>query len=420
MASDKTDILVYAHWLGMPEPIRMGTLSAQEARGHLAWSFSYDKEWLKTQSRQLLDPDLQWFSGPQYSPDKKPNFGLFLDSMPDTWGRTLMQKREALLKPKGEQKRLTDVDYLLGVYDLARMGGLRFKLEEDGPFLDDNEEKSILPVTDVRELQMGADLVESDEDSEEVRKWLRILLAPGSSLGGARPKSSVSDENGELWIAKFPSRQDTIDMGAWEYLAWQLAAEAGINVSDARVEQVTGRHHTFFTKRFDRDGTTRIHFASAMTMTGHFEEKIRDYTPSYLELAEFIQYNGASPEEDLHQLWRRIVFNIAISNTDDHLRNHGFIITDEGWRLSPAYDMNPSIDKAGLALNIDLENNEPDIELAQSVGEYFSLTEKQMNGIIQQIKQSVSAWEEKANKLGIPPAQIRIMEPAFGALQSDE
>lgn len=159
MASKKKDIIVYAHWQGMPDPLRMGVLSSQEARGHLAWSFAYDKEWLESQSQLQLDPDLQWFTGPQYSPDQKPNFGMFLDSIPDTWGRTLMKKREALLKPDGEQRRkLTDVDYLLGVYDRARMGGLRFKLDEDGPFLDHDHVKAIPPMTDVRELQAGADL----------------------------------------------------------------------------------------------------------------------------------------------------------------------------------------------------------------------------------------------------------------------
>lgn len=414
MPAKKTDIIVCAHWQGMPEPLKMGILSAQEARGHLVWSFAYEKEWLDTQSQLQLDPDLEWFTGPQYSKNGKPNFGIFLDSMPDTWGRTLMKKREALLKPEGEPRlRLSDIDYLLGVFDPARMGGLRFKLVDDGPFLDDDGKKSIPPITDVRELQVGADLLESDEDSEAVRQWLQILLAPGSSLGGARPKSSVIDENGELWIAKFPSRLDTKDVGAWEYIAWKLAKSAGIRVPEARVEQITGKYHTFFSKRFDRVGAERIHFASAMTMSGHFEAGIRDYTPSYLELAEFIQYNGAAPGEDLHELWRRIVFNIAISNTDDHLRNHGFIITEDGWRLSPAYDMNPSIDKGGLALNIDFELNALDYDLARSVGEYFNLNNKEMDTIIQEVQESVSKWEALAKNTGIPSVQRRLMEAAF-------
>ena len=414
MASKKTDIIVYAHWQCMTDPIKMGVLSAQEARGHLAWSFAYEKEWLNSQSRIQIDPDIRWFSGPQYSGHHRPTFGMVQDSMPDTWGRTLMRKREALLRPEGEQSRiLSDIDFLLGVFDPARMGGLRFKLEESGPFLDNDDKKSIPPVTDVRELQIGADIVESEEDTEAVRKWLQLLLAPGSSLGGARPKSSVLDENNELWIAKFPSREDTIDKGAWEYLTWQLAKSARINVSEARVERVTGKHHTFFTKRFDRVGDERIHFASAMTMTGHVEKEIRDNTPSYLELAEFIQFQGVSPDEDLRELWRRIVFNIAVSNTDDHLRNHGFIVSEGGWRLSPAYDMNPSVEKSGLALNIDLEFNDLDYSLARNVGEYFNLDRKEMAKITSEVTKSVAKWEELARKIGIPSVQIRLMEAAF-------
>lgn len=414
MAAYKTDIIVYAHWKGMAEPVKMGALTAQQARGHLTWSFAYHKQWLQSESQIQIDPDLQWYEGPQYSPDQKPNFGLFLDSMPDNWGRTLMQKREALLKPKeGKRRRLTDVDFLLGVFDPARMGGLRFKLDEAGPFLDDNKKKSIPPITDVRELQVGASHVESDEDSEAVRKWLEILLAPGSSLGGARPKASVRDEDGDLWIAKFPSRQDTVDIGAWEYVAWKLAKSAGIDVAETRVEHITGKHHTFFSKRFDRDGDKRIHFASAMTMTGHFEAEIRDYKPSYLELAEFIQYNGASPNDDLRQLWRRIIFNIAISNADDHLRNHGFILSGDGWQLSPAYDMNPSIDKGGLALNIDLERNALDFDVAKDVGEHFNLSEKEQDAIIDDVLSAVSKWETVASRLDIPSVQVRLMNAAF-------
>lgn len=411
MAATKIDILVYAHWVGMSEPLWMGTLSAQEVRGYLSWSYAYNKEWLKTQSRKYLDPDLQWAVGPQYS-TAKPNFGIFLDSMPDRWGKTLMQRREAILNIKGQRKRLTDVDYLLGVNDLTRMGGLRFKLEADGPFLDDHDEASVPPIAALRELQYAADQLESDQDSEAIREWIMILLAPGSSLGGARPKASVSDKDGNLWIAKFPSRQDAIDKGAWEYLAWKLAQEAGIIVPEADIMKVAGNHHTFLSKRFDRIGEKRIHFASAFTMTGRFEGEERE-PPSYLELAEFLQFFGACPKEDLEQLWRRLVFNIAISNTDDHMRNHGFIVKEEGWRLSPAYDMNPSIDKAGLALNIDLMLNTLDFDLARTVGEFFNLKNEQMDGIMEEVKGAVSNWKGLAVSLGIPPAEISLMEDAF-------
>ncbi|MGM0746219.1 MAG: type II toxin-antitoxin system HipA family toxin [Bacteroidota bacterium] len=411
MPPNKTDIIVYAHWKGMRDPIRMGTLSAQEARGHLTWSFAYDKDWIKTQSQLELDPDLQWLGGPQYSPDK-PNFGIFLDSMPDRWGKTLMQRKEAILNGERERKRLTDVDYLLGVNDLTRMGGLRFKLKEDDPFLDNNTANAVPPLTELRELQYAANVVESDEDSDAVREWIMFLLAPGSSLGGARPKASVSDEKGHLWIAKFPSRHDDLDKGAWEYLTWQLAYDAGIIVPEADLMKVSGKYHTFLSKRFDRQGEERIHFASAMTMTGRFEGEERE-PPSYLELAEFIQFYGASPDEDLQQLWRRIVFNIAISNTDDHMRNHGFIISDEGWRLSPAYDINPSIDRKGLALNIDLELNALDFDLARSVGEYFNINNKDMDTIMKEVLEAVSKWEKLAANFGITSAQRQLMGAAF-------
>lgn len=417
MPSNKTAILVYAHWKGMAEPLKMGTLTAQEARGHLAWNFAYEKNWLNTRTQHLLDPDLQWYTGHQYAPPDKPNFGIFLDSMPDTWGRTLMKKKHALLD-NSKRSRLSEIDYLLGVFDPARMGALRFKLNEEGPFLDDDAGKSIPPITDVRELQMGAMHIESDEDIEEVRKWLRILLAPGSSLGGARPKSSVKDENGAFWIAKFPSRFDTTDKGAWEYLVWELAKESGITVPEARLEKVSGIYHTFFSKRFDRDQNIRIHFASAMTLTGNFEAGIRDSPPSYLEIAEFIQFYGTAPKEDLSELWRRIVFNIAVSNTDDHLRNHGFLINDDGWRLSPAYDLNPSIEKTGLALNIDLEANDLDVELAIRVGVYFGLDKTGMRRIIDVINAVIANWKKKANKIGIPEVQQKLMEPAFSQLKT--
>jgi serine/threonine-protein kinase HipA len=411
MPHQKTDIIVYAHWKRIPEPLKIGILSAQEARGHLVWSFEYDENWIKTQSQMELDPDLQWVDGPQYSPIKS-NFGIFLDSMPDRWGKTLMQRRETILNEKRERKRLTDFDYLLGVNDLTRMGGLRFKLDEEGPFLDDNDKKAAPPLTALRELQYAADMVESDEDSDAVREWILFLLAPGSSLGGARPKASVSDEKGNFWIAKFPSRQDNMDKGAWEYIAWKLAQDAGIVVPEADFMNVSGKHHTFLSKRFDRQGEERIHFASAMTMTGRFEGEERE-PPSYLEIAEFIQFYGASPDKDLKQLWRRIVFNIAISNTDDHMRNHGFIITEGGWRLSPAFDMNPSIDKNGLSLNIDLELNALDFDLARSVGEYFNLNNEEMDATIKEVHEAVSKWEILATKMGIPSAQRRLMEAAF-------
>lgn len=414
MAQNKFDIYVYAHWLGMPEPKIIGILSAHFAKGKKAFSFEYDKNWVRSGQRMLLDPDIQFYSGPQY-PNQKENFGIFLDSMPDTWGRTLMKRREAQLARKNNEKPKTlyDIDFLLGVYDESRMGALRFKTDPNGEFLDNNKTTSTPPWSSIRELQNAASSFENDDDNDEVKKWLSVLMAPGSSLGGARPKANILDNDKSLWIAKFPSKTDSTDKGAWEYLGYKLAISAGIEMAPCRIEKIMGNHHTFFTKRFDREYEERIHFASAMNMTGNNEDTIRDNPASYLDIAEFISNNGANVEANLHQLWRRIIFNIAISNTDDHLRNHGFILTAEGWILSPAYDLNPSIDKDGLALNIDMDNNALDLDLAKSVGEYFRINKNQMDIIIKEVLEATSNWKRIAKEVGISRSEQELMSKAF-------
>lgn len=412
--STKTDIYVYAHWLGMKEPKIIGILSAQQAKGKKAFSFEYDNDWLKSEQKFMLDPDIQLYGGPQY-PNQKENFGIFLDSMPDTWGRTLMKRRATQWAKENKEKAPTlyDIDFLLGVYDESRMGALRFKIDPNGDFLDNNKTASTPPWASIRELQNAAYIFENDIDNEEVNRYLSVLIAPGSSLGGARPKANVLDADKSVWIAKFPSKTDTVDKAAWEFLAYQLAIKAGIEMAPCRIDRILGNYRTFFTKRFDRENGERIHFASAMTMTGNNEDTIRDNQASYLDIAEFISNYGAKIEANLHQLWRRIIFNIAISNTDDHLRNHGFILTKDGWILSPAYDLNPSIDKDGLALNIDTDNNVLDFDLAISVGEYFRLNKQQMETIIQEVVEVTTNWKTIANEIGIPRSEQELMEKAF-------
>lgn len=414
MVTQKTDIYVYADWINLEGPTLMGILSAHQAKGRKAFSFTYDKLWLQSSQTHLLDPDLQLFAGPQFANEKE-NFGVFLDSMPDTWGRTLMKRREAqLAKLKGEKaKTLYDIDFLLGVYDETRMGALRFKLEPNSSFLDNDSQKATPPWSTVRELQQAVVHYENDFENEAITKWLQLLIAPGSSLGGARPKANILDENNHPWIAKFPSKNDTIDKAAWEYLAYQLAIKAGITMAECKIEKINGTYHTFFTKRFDREGENRIHFASAMTMTGNNEDTLKSKPASYLDMVEFIQNNGVHIKDNLQQLWRRIVFNIAISNTDDHLQNHGFILTTEGWILSPAYDLNPSIDKEGLALSIDMDDNSLDLDLAKSVGEYFRLDEEEMDQIIKEVINAVKDWKTLAQQIGIPRSEQELMSSAF-------
>lgn len=414
MSTQKVEIFVYADWVGMHEPQKIGVLSAQQAKAKKAFSFEYDMDWLSSKKSFLLDPDISFFKGQQY-PNGKENFGVFMDSMPDTWGKTLMRRRADLIAKEKNIKAPTlyDIDFLMGVFDECRMGALRFKRIEDGPFLDDSKLMPTPPWTSIRELQYAATIIENDDDIDAVKKWLAVLMAPGSSLGGARPKANILDEKGNLWIAKFPSFNDKIDKGAWEYLAYSLAIQSGIEMSESKIEKIAGKHHTFFTKRFDRSGKQRIHFASAMTMTGNNEDTVKENPAGYLDIAEFIQFYGAANKTDLAQLWRRIVFNISISNTDDHLRNHGFVLIDDGWRLSPAYDINPSVDKDGLAINIDANSNDLSLDLAISVGQYFQLTLSEMKDIISEVKTVVSNWRKIADKIGISRQEQEKMSGAF-------
>lgn len=414
MGKGKLDIYVYADWAALGGPKLMGILSAQFAKGKKAFSFEYADSWLNSDYKKLLDPDLAFYTGPQY-PRGKINFGIFLDSMPDTWGRTLMQRREAQKSRanKSAAKKLYDIDYLLGVHDASRMGALRFKTDPSGEFLDKDGENPTPPWSSLGALQEAASQLENEDQESAISKWLAVLVAPGSSLGGARPKANILDVEQNLWIAKFPSKQDTIDKAAWEFLAYQLALQAKIEMAESKTEKYNSRFHTFLTKRFDRLKHDRIHFASAMTMTGNTEETIKDHTPSYLEIVECIEQYGVFVQENLHQLWRRIVFNIAISNTDDHLRNHGFILQDKGWVLSPAYDLNPSIQKNGLSLNIDMEDNSLNFDLAKSVGIYFRLSNKQMDVILHEVLDAVSQWRTVAKRIGISKREQELMATAF-------
>lgn len=414
MDSGKFDIYVFADWTGLSDPTLIGTLSAHFAKAKKAFSFEYDKDWLKTDAQRLLDPDIGFYSGPQY-PANKENFGIFLDSMPDAWGKTLMKRRAAQDARARNEKAPTlyEIDYLLWVFDESRMGALRFKTDLEGPFLDNDAHTPTPPWSSLGELQEAVIQLENDEQNDAFRKWITVLIAPGSSLGGARPKANILDARKNLWIAKFPSKTDVVDKAAWEFLAYKLAIASGVEMAASKIEKITGQYHTFLTKRFDRDNSKRIHFASAMTMTGNTEDIIRDAPPSYLEIVEFIENYGVDVETNLHQLWRRIVFNIAISNTDDHLRNHGFILKQKGWVLSPAYDLNPSIEKNGLSLNIDMDNNALDFDLARSVGMYFRLSENEMETIIGEVLSSVRDWKNIANKIGIKNAEIELMAGAF-------
>lgn len=410
-------IFVYADWMSLGQPTLMGILHSTHVRGKEVFSFEYDNSWLKSQNVFSLDPDLQLYSGPQYLRDEKSNFGLFLDSSPDRWGRVLMDRREAALARQEERRPKTffETDYLLGVFDGHRMGALRFKEKVDEDFLNNNKEMASPPWTSIRELEQAClKLEEGDEDDIEKLKWLNLLIAPGSSLGGARPKASVLDEKRHLWIAKFPSKKDDHDVGAWEMVVHDLALKAGLNVAESKTGKFYSSKHTFLTKRFDRTARgERIHFASAMTLLGYADGSNYEAGVSYLELAEFIIRHGAQVNEDLEELWRRIVFYICVSNTDDHLRNHGFLLTGSGWTLSPAYDINP-VDKAtGLSLNISEKDNSLNLDLAIEVAPYFRVSAKRANEIKDKIVNVVGDWSISAEQMGIAKSERSRMSGAF-------
>jgi len=411
------DIFVYADWKGLNGPERMGTLKVARTKGHGVFSFEYDEEWIKKGRAQDLDPDLQFYPGPQYLGKDRPNFGVFMDSSPDRWGKELMRRLESILARQDSRKpnTLFEEDYLLGVYDLHRMGGLRFKIPGNDHFQHDVQGLAAPPWTNLRELQHASLEFEKDMlQDQQALQWINLLIAPGASLGGARPKASVTDGQGNLWIAKFPSITDQTNVGAWEMIAADLALQNDIHIAHCEVKRFNSKFDTFLSKRFDRTGEgSRLHFASAMTLLGRTDGADATTGVSYLDLVQFIMEKGAAPGRDLEQLWRRIVFSIAVKNTDDHLRNHGFLLSGSGWLLSPAYDINPVHFGTGLSINISEDDNSLDFDLALSVADYFRLQPSKARDIITQTKKTVGKWPALADKYQIPRQEQEQMSAAF-------
>lgn len=409
-------ILVYADWNWLTKrPVLIGILHATAVRGDEIFAFEYNPDWLKGGISQSLDPQLQFYEGRQIANSETPNFGMFLDSSPDRWGRTVMQRREAEdARAEGRlPKTLTESDYLLGVSDLHRVGGLRFKLNEGGPFRDDRIKNASPPMTSIGELEAASLELESGGEIKHLEQ-VRLLLAPGASLGGSRPKSGVADSDGKLWIAKFPSRNDDYDVGAWEDVVLKLASACAIDVPEGTSRTFSGKWRTFLCQRFDRDSNgERIHVASAMNLLGRKDGDGARTGVSYLDIAKLASA-GADPNVDLPQLWRRIVFNVAVSNADDHLRNHSFILKPQGWKLSAAYDMNPVPYAKGLNLNISEHSNALDLELVLEVAPYFRVGRKdEAMKIINEIAANVSRWRNVATSVGLSKNEQNRMASAF-------
>lgn len=399
-------------WLDDPSfgPLqRIGFLSRGD-RGSVR--FAYDPNWLKKAHAFPLDPELDLTAG-DFFPGNA-NFGVFMDSCPDRWGQVLMQRREAV-EARG-QKRIPRTlgawEFLLGVQDYTRMGAIRFSRPDEDVFLAD-EALSAPPIARIAELQAVAfELTRKKQDDlDKMKEWLRVLVAPGSSLGGARPKANLVDEDGSLWIAKFPSSSDYYDVASWEILLQNLAKECGITVPASRLIQIGRGYHTFMVKRFDRVGTTRRFFASAMTLTGHQDSE----EASYLDLAEFIATWGEVDHitRDLEELFTRVVFNVATANRDDHLRNHGFMRSPAGWRLAPAFDMNPSFKKNDHALALDLYTRQPEMAVVLETAEYYRLGLDQAKEIVSRVSKVVSGWQARARRIGLSAQEISAAEHLF-------
>ncbi len=403
------ETLVYADLEGTPHLV--GRLWTRMRQARESATFEYDTGWLAGPARFSLEPALKLGPGPFHAPTGKPLFGAIGDSAPDRWGRVLMLRAERRrAEDEGRKPRtLAEVDYLLMVDDEARQGALRFAEREGGPFLAGPGPRRIPPLIELPRLLSAAEHVLSGTDTGED---LRLLLAPGSSLGGARPKASVRDRGGHLAIAKFPSQGDEVNTVLWEAVALTLAAKAGVPVPAWRLETVSGKP-VLLLRRFDRQREMRIPFLSAMSMLDAKDNEAR----SYLEFADVLRQYGAAPKEDMHALWRRIVFSILISNTDDHLRNHGFLwMGPAGWRLSPAYDLNPvpaDIKPRVLSTAIDLDDRTASLALALQVAAYFELRKAEAHKIAGQVGHAVAAWRRRAAKLGLTPAGIERMASAF-------
>lgn len=409
-------IFVYENW-SSDIPMLIGRLYVDYVRNSEIFSFEYDNDYLKQERILFLDPDIGVFRGRQRCMNGL--FGVFSDSCPDRWGRFLMQKREQLLAAEEDRhpQTLMDSDFLLGVHDESRMGALRFSLEENGEFLAQGEDMAAPPWTTLRDLQEAARHVEN-KDEKTYSKWIHMLVSPGSSLGGARPKATVKAPDGTLWIAKFPSQYDSADIGAWEMTVHTLAKKCGLHVPEARLEWFSDFGSTFLVKRFDRDGKRRIHFASAMTMLG---KKDGDHDASYLDLADFLHQTSGTPQSDLKELWSRVAFNCMVSNVDDHLRNHGFLLINGRWRLSPMYDVNPDPDpnKKMLSLCIDDQSSVKSLDLVRETAEFYGIRPKEVEDRIKEMAEIIAGeWRKTAKKYGLRESDMDSMSYAFSLAET--
>lgn len=403
-------LYVYADFDWLKEVELIGELGYESLRGADSYSFTFDNEWLRLHSDLFLSDDLNNYPGQQYTQPDKDIFGCFSDALPDRWGRTLLLRREqiAAAEEKRPVRRLSSFDFLTGIDDFSRMGGFRFKEDLDGEFINVSESLKIPPLTDIRELIAASAEMEKCEENNMLpdRKWIAQLVQPGTSLGGARPKANVIDADKTLYVAKFPSRKDDYDVGLWEHFSHLLAKKAGINSAKTKVLATGEKYHTLLSQRFDRASNgKRIHFASAMSLLGLSDGDNATSGHGYLDIVDFIIQNCTDVERNLQELYRRVAFNICIGNTDDHFRNHGFLLTAKGWTLSPAYDMNPTLNEY-QSLLISSTSNKADLSVLLDACEDYMLNRKIAEKIVSEVVEAVKGWREIAIRQGVSKSEI--------------
>ena len=412
-------LLVYADFDWLESPLLVGTLNYESLRGNDSYGFSFEKEWLRKYGSLFLSEDLNNYVGWQYTQPARDIFGCFADALPDRWGRTLLNRREQIIATEEQRpvRKLSSFDYLIGIDDYSRMGAFRFKVNADEPFICTKNNLSIPPLTSIRELILASKEIEKSEEKNVLpnKKWIKQLIQPGTSLGGARPKASVVDDKGVLYVAKFPSRKDDYDVAQWEYLCHLLAKEAGILAAETSTIKAGETYHTLLSQRFDRttDGK-RIHFASAMTLLGLTDGCNADTGNGYLDIVDFILQNCCDVESNLRELYRRVAFNVCVGNSDDHFRNHGFLLTRRGWTLAPAYDINPTTSDY-QSLLITSSSNKADLSLLLAAADDYMLRTDEAKMIIEEVICAVDTWRQIAVKLGISQRECALFENRLGA-----
>lgn len=405
-------LYVYADFDWLEAPMLVGTLCYESLRGNDSYGFAFDNDWLHKYGGLYVSADINNYPGTQYTLPGKDIFGCFADALPDRWGRTLLNRREQFeaMEEHRPVRRLSSFDYLVGIDDYSRMGGFRFKESLDGQFICVERNLSIPPLASIGDLMYASQEIEKSEDENILpeKKWLQQLVQPGTSLGGARPKAGVIGEHNVLYIAKFPSRKDDYDVGLWEHLCHLLAKKAGVHAAETSVIRIGDEYHTLLSRRFDRSCEgRRIHFASAMSLLGLINGCNAGTGNGYLDIVDFMLQNCCDVEANLHELYRRIAFNVCVGNSDDHFRNHGFLLTKRGWTLAPAYDINPTNSEYQSIL-ITASSNKADLNLLIDAAEDYMIKRSDAESIINEVVEAVKSWKDLAKSLRIPEREMAL------------